>query len=383
MKLNCSKPSYDWLKTHRLYGSLGALTRDDVDPDKRIVVSNSGKFFAGIGKSDVVPRPDDLVVRIGAEDRVVFRNSGDVSIDTTTILSDLPFGREIAFKTASLAIVSGSDSVLRTTDGFATTTTVALPATLGSGSRIAYSPDLDMFLTGSASSAVSAYSTDDGVSWTEGAFPAGIVSLVWSAYLQKFVALRGGTLSAREVFLSADGINWDAYGNSVLGTDPADWQYVRSIDEKGLLVVTSMAASTAAQTAGQVALSSDGMTWTRKQITPLANYGCSPAVYDSRSGLITVTTSNATVKFDGSESEFAAVTHGAGFGAVLLVYDETFEGFVNVSLFGSMSYSKDALTWSSHTIPATSPGSLMFSKEAGKTFLLAINDRIDIVTGTG
>lgn len=145
-----------------------------------------------------------------------------------------------------VAVASGGTRAARSTNGGVTWSSVTLPEG-ADWSSVAYGKGIFVAVAQSDSTVTqTAYSTDNGQTWTSGSFAGGCKSVIYGN--NRFVAISGGFGGAQNTFISFDGITW------ISGKLPyaANWQSIAY--GQGQFVAV-------ANTEARAAYSYDGINW--------------------------------------------------------------------------------------------------------------------------
>ena len=203
----------------------------------------------------------------------------------------------------------------------------------------------------------SLYSTDSGVSWTQGSIPSGVYhAVIWAPHLSLFVAVGAGVSA-----VSSDGINWTS---TSAGLPAGETFYSLSLDGN-TLVATGVSTGT-----GGCATSTDGSTWTSR-VLPAGTYyavASSPAA-SIAAGFYVVTENTDSTHFKFTTSNSGAISSTATSQVVVPVtvgvIDSVPDSLLGQSLYTNQNQQGIA---QSNTIP---PASLDICKYRNTMFYAA------------
>ena len=250
---------------------------------------------------------------------------------------------------------------------------------------LAYSPELNRYVAGSAGSSQPSYSTN-GVTWTLAATSVGnCTSICWSPELKIFCALPG---SGTGISTSTDGITWTlrtgisatwssicwspelslfcAVGTNAIQTSPdgITWtsrtpadttaiQWVTWASDLGLFVACASGAAV-----NRISTSSDGVTWTLR--TTPGSLGLSCVVFSAYLGLLIAHGGTSTNYYTSSDgiTWTTRTTMPGGIQWRSSVWVPWLYAFLICGV-GTVAYSFDGLTWYSVLLSSTPSGSSM------------------------
>lgn len=137
---------------------------------------------------------------------------------------------------------------------------------------IAYSPTLRLFATVSYSNSANNIQTFDGTTWTVRTNPTGdfLDNVIWVPFIGKFVTTGG----INTCLTSDDGVNWDI---QTIPTSNGRWYSLTYSDELSMIVAQSLFSTVVPVPGVDIVYSRDGINWTIAETT---GYGAYEAIYN-------------------------------------------------------------------------------------------------------
>ena len=197
---------------------------------------------------------NNTFVAVGENGRGAYSADGEnwtlITLPNTLDYTNISYGDGVW-----LATTSGTQ-IARSTD-LNSWTLVNLPSG-GDWIDVKHGKGVWVAITQSDSSlAETAYSEDGGLTWSEGSFSGGGISLAYGN--GRFVAIEGGNAGANNSFISFDGIDWQ------VGTFPVTANFSEVTYNGGLFMAVAKNSSTAY-------VSEDGLVWTAQSISTSENW---------------------------------------------------------------------------------------------------------------